>query len=99
MKILPPALAFAVGLAVAAGIEPRSGEAAASPPDEDTPGGPMLLIVDEQGAIVETVAAADIAGAISAIDNSTPSPGRLLILLVPVAPGARDPPRAVLSLL
>lgn len=99
MKILPPALAFAVGLAVAAGAEPRPGEAAASPPDEDTAGGPMLLIVDEQGAVVETVAAADIAGAISAIDSSTPSPGRLLILLVPVAPGACDPSRAVLSLL
>lgn len=99
MKILPPALAFAVGLAVAAGTKPRSGDAAASPPAADTAGGPMLLIVDEQGAIVQTVEAADIADAISAIESSTPAPGPLLILLVPVARGACDPARAALPLL
>lgn len=92
MKILPPALAFALGLAVVAGTEPRSG--APATPSADRPGGPVLLVVDEQGVIVDTVEASGIADAISAIESSTPASGRLLILLVPVAAGASDPPRA-----
>lgn len=94
MKILPPALAFALGLAVAAGTEPRSDDAGATPAGVDAAGGPVLLVVDEQGAIVETVEASCIADAISAIESSTPASGRLLILLVPVAAGACEPPRA-----
>lgn len=99
MEILPPALAFALGLAIAAGTKPRSGGAATSPGAADNVGGPMLLIVDEQGAVVETVEATSIADAISAIESSNPATGRLLILLVPVAAGACETPRAALPML
>jgi hypothetical protein len=94
MKILPPALAFALGLAVAAGAEPRSGDAGATPPAADMDGGPVLLIVNEHGAIVDMVEASGIADAISAIDSRTPAAARLLILLVPMAAGACEAPRA-----
>jgi hypothetical protein len=73
MKILPPALAFALGLAVAAGAEPRSGDARGTPSTADTAGGPVLLIVDELGAIVDMVQASGIAEAIRAIENRTPA--------------------------
>jgi hypothetical protein len=93
MKILPPALAFALGLAVAAGVERRPGDEGATPPAGDTAGGPVLLIVDEQGAIVHTVEASDIADAISAIHSSTSAAARLLILLIPVTAGACEAAR------
>ncbi len=99
MKILPPAVAFALGLAVASGAERRSSDPGATPTTADTAGGPVLLVVDEQGVIVETVEATGIGDAISAIESSSAATGRLLILLVPVAAGACEPPRAALPLL
>ena len=99
MKILPPDLAFALGLAVTAGAERSSGDPAATPSAVDAAGGPVLLVVDEEGVIVETVEATGIADAIGAIESSTPASGRLLILLVPVAANACEPPRAPVSVL
>jgi hypothetical protein len=91
MKILPPALAFALGLALAAVTEPRSGGRAAASAAADLAGG-LLLTVDEQGAIVDTVEAPGIADAIDAIESSGPAAMQLLILLVPVAGDARARP-------
>lgn len=90
MNILPPASPSPLGLAVATG--PRR------LPPRTAPAG-RCCIVDEQGAIAETVEAMGIADAISAIESSTPATGRLLILLVPVAARACEPPRAGLSML
>ena len=92
MKILPPGVAFALGLAVSAGVEPRSGDSGATPPPANTAGGPMLLVLDEQGAIVDLVEATGIAEAISAIENSTRAAAPLMILLVPVAGAACEAP-------
>lgn len=89
MKILPPGLAFALGLAVAAGAEPRSADAGAKPRTAHTAGGPVLLIVDEQGA-----KASGIADAMSAIESSAPAASTLPILLIPVTGGACEAPRA-----
>ncbi|MBK6009529.1 hypothetical protein JJB11_25805 [Ramlibacter ginsenosidimutans] len=99
MKILPPDLAFALGLAVTAGAEQRSGDPRATPTAADAAGGPVLLVVDEQGGIVEMVEATGIADAIGAIESSTPATGRLLILLVPVAANGCTAPHAPLPML
>lgn len=95
MKILPPALAFALGIAVAAAAGPRSGGEHAAPSAADLPGGLLLLTVDEKGAIVDMVEASGVADAIGAIESSTPAATQLLILLVPVAVDACDAPRAL----
>lgn len=91
MHVLPPALAFALGLALAA--DGRSQAAPAAPardpgqPPEPGLHGPVLVAFDGEGAIEDVVEASGVAEAIAAIEHRTGAAGPLLVLLVPVAAG------------
>ena len=94
MHVLPPALAFALGLALAADDSPRGAPALAAgprdpgqPPEPDLHG-PVLIAFDGDGAVEDVVEAAGVAEAIAAIEHKTGPAGPLLVLLVPVAAGA-----------
>ncbi|MDN8618090.1 hypothetical protein [Variovorax ginsengisoli] len=77
MHALPPALAFALGLALAdAGRPPGPGLH-----------GPVLVAFDGDGAVEDVVEASGVAEAIAAIEHKTGAAGSLLVLLVPVAAG------------
>lgn len=77
MHVLPPALAFALGLALAADDRPEPGLH-----------GPVLIAFDGDGAVEDVVEASGVAEAIAAIEHKTGAAGPLLVLLVPVAAGA-----------
>ena len=93
MHVLPPALAFALGLALAADGRPQAAPAQAAgtrdPGQPAEPGlhGPVLIAFDGDGAVEDLVEASGVAEAIAAIEHRTGAAGPLLVLLVPVAAG------------
>lgn len=93
MHVLPPALAFALGLALAADGGPQAEPARAAgtgdPGQAPEPGlhGPVLIAFDGDGAVEDVVESSGVAEAIAAIEHKTGAAGPLLILLVPVAEG------------
>lgn len=93
MHALPPALAFALGLALAAEGRPQAAPArAAGTCDPGQPPGPrlhgpVLIAFDGDGAVEDVVEASGVADAIAAIERKTGAAGSLLVLLVPVAAG------------
>jgi len=96
MRVLPPALAFALGLALAADGRPQAAPAVAAggrnPGQPAEPGlhGPVLIVFDGDGAVENVVEATSVAEAIAAIDHEAAAAGPLLVLLVPVAGGEWD---------
>lgn len=88
MLVLPPALAFALGLALAADARPRAAGARepAQPPDAGPPG-PVLIAFGGDGAVEDVVETSGVTEAIAAIEHRTGTAGPLLVLLVPVARG------------
>lgn len=92
MHALPPALAFALGLALAAEGRPQVAPVKAEtcdPRQPPEPGvrGPVLIAFDGDGAVEDVVEASGVAEAIAAIEHKTGAAGSLLVLLVPVAAG------------
>lgn len=94
MQVLPPALAFLLGLALAADDRPQAAPAMAGgprdprqPPEPDLHG-PVLIAFDGEGAVEDVVEASGVAEAIAAIEHKSGAAGPLLVLLVPVAAGA-----------
>lgn len=92
MHVLPPALAFALGLALAADARTRSPpgmDIDPGPPAEAGVHGPVLIVFDGEGAVEDVVEASGVAEAIDAIEHKAAAAGPLLVLLVPVAAGER----------
>lgn len=96
MHVLPPALAFALGLALAADGRTRTDPAMAAGPREPGPAaeagphGPVLIVFDGEGAVEDVIEASGVVEAIDAIEHKAPAAGPLLVLLVPVAGGERQ---------